>query len=159
MKRSITFLDSQQLMSTRNKCSFVHLPINNLPLTAFPQGLVRPIPAISLLVANILHADTLPTGASKSGWALTVGCCEGQIDLRYFLHTDKRWTQKEWTESRTINATNFVTHVPAVIMVVTLETAMDACAIATCKFVRAACRPCWQSKEREALFGWAQFLQ
>lgn len=141
-----------------DESSFVHFQINHLPLTAFPQGLIRPIPAISLLVANIFHADTLPTGALKSGRALTVGYCKGKIDVRYFLHTDQRWTQKEWTESRTINATNFITHIPAVVLVVTLAAAVDAGAIAACKFVRTACRTCCRAQKEEPHFKLVQFL-
>lgn len=117
-----------------------------MPLTTFPEGLIRPIPAISPLVAHILHADALPTAALKSGRTLTVGCCDGQMDVRYFLHADQRWRQKERTESRTVDATDFVTHVAAVVLVVTLATAVDACAIAAFKFVRTACRTCWRSK-------------
>lgn len=140
---------SGQLANTLEKCSFVHLQINHLPLTAFPEGLIRPIPAISLLVAHVLHTDTLPTAALKSGRTLTVGCCDGQMDVRYFLHTDQRWRQKKWTECRTVDATDFVTHVPAVVLVVTLPAAVDACAIAAFKFVRTACRTCWRSRANQ----------
>lgn len=53
------------------------MQINHLPLTALPEGLIRPVSAISLLVAHVLHADALPTAALKSGRALTVGFCGG----------------------------------------------------------------------------------
>lgn len=46
-------------------------------------------------------------------------------------------------EIRTIDTTHFITHVPAVVLVVTLAAAMDAGAITAFKFVRTAGGMCW----------------
>ena len=46
-------------------------------LTTFPQRLVRPIPAIAVLVAHLLHEDALPAAALEPGRAVTVGRCAG----------------------------------------------------------------------------------
>lgn len=84
-ERLITFLDSQQLANTLDKSALVHLQMtNHSQLTALPEGLIRPVPAIPPLVAHPLHADTLPTAALKSGRTLAVGCCYGQMEVRYF---------------------------------------------------------------------------
>lgn len=45
-------------------------------------------------------------------------------------------------ECRTVDTTHFITHVPAVVLVVTLAAAMDARAIAAFKFVRPAGGAC-----------------
>lgn len=77
--------------------------------TAFPKRLIGPIPAITPLVAHLLHANTFPTAALKPGWALAM---------------------------RGINTTSFIAHVPAVILMVALAAAMDAGAITAFKLIR-----------------------
>lgn len=42
-------------------------------LTTLSKGLVRPVPAVTLLVTHLLHADTLPTAALEPGRGHTVG--------------------------------------------------------------------------------------
>lgn len=64
-----------------------------------------------MLVTHLLHANTLPTAALKPGWAFAVG---------------------------RIDTACFITHVPAVILVVALTATMDTSAITTLKLIGTA---------------------
>lgn len=75
----------------------------------FPKRLIRPIPAVTFLIAHLLHTNALSAAAFKPGWALTVG---------------------------RIHAANLIAHVPAVILMVALQAPMDASTIAAFKLVR-----------------------
>lgn len=75
------------------------------------DGLIRPVPTVSVSITHFVKSDTLSTVAFKFVWALT----QRYIDTAYFI-----------------------AHVLAVIFLVTLSAPMDALPIIALKLIRAA---------------------
>lgn len=44
-------------------------------LTALLEGLIRPVPAISFLIADFIHGDTFSRAALKRVWPFAGGHC------------------------------------------------------------------------------------
>lgn len=103
--RTETLVADLQVLANMGAASIV---VEAFIRATFPERLVRPIPAITTLVTHLLHADTLSTAALKPCGALATGG---------------------------IDTARFITHVPAVVLMVALAAAVDAGAIAAFKFI------------------------
>lgn len=79
-----------------------------LVLVTLIGGLIRPIPAVSLFVAHIVHADTLPAATLVLGRAFT---------YNFYITAD------------------LITVVPAVIFFITLATSGNTVAIITLELI------------------------